>query len=115
MRRARRNEDFGGCTPDDDDALEVVLHFELANVLAELLGEVALGLAGLDVRPRDPRDVVVVEHRRHRLDGREEVSHPIEIRRLEHSRLAGRRQRIIGHGVPRAEDEVVEASQRDEF
>ena len=72
--RAGLDEDLGRRAPDDRrGGRSLLLGLEVADVLAQLLGEVALGLALLDVGAVDARDVVIVEHRRHRLDGREEI------------------------------------------
>ena len=66
--RAGLDEDLGRRAPDDHDAVALVLRLEVANVLPQLLGEIALGLSLLDVGAVNARDVLVVEHRRHRLD-----------------------------------------------
>ena len=50
--RPRLDEDLRRRAPDDDDAIELVLRLEVANVLAQLLGQIALRLPLLDVRCR---------------------------------------------------------------
>ena len=55
----------------------------------DLLGEVALVLALLDVRAVEPLDVALVEDRRHRLDRLELAAHLLELRRLQHAGRPG--------------------------
>ena len=81
----------------------------------ELLGEIPLVLALLDVRAVEPLDVALVEHRRHRLDGLELASHLVEQRRLEHAGRPRRRVAVLLEDVPAAEHDVVEAGERDEL
>ena len=72
-------------------AIEVVVRLELPDVGDDLLGEVALVLALLDVRAVEPLHVVLVEHRRPRADLLELGPHLVEQRLLEHAgRLAPR-------------------------
>ena len=63
-------EDFGRAAPDHDDAVDGL--FECLDVGAELLGEVALVLALLDVGAVEALDVVLVEDGGHGLDGFED-------------------------------------------
>ena len=58
-----------------------LLCLEVADVGDQLLGEILLVLALLDVRAVEPLHVLLIEHGRHRLDRRELVLDLIEQRR----------------------------------
>ena len=62
-------EDLGGAAPDHDHAIDGL--FEGLDVGANLVGEIALVLARLDVRAVKALDVVLVEDGGQRLDGLE--------------------------------------------
>ena len=94
--------------PHHDQPVAAVLLLEGADVGDQLLGEVALVLALLDVRAVEPLDVALVEDGGHRLDRFELASHLLELRRLEHARRPGRRVAVLLEDVPAAEDDVVE-------
>ena len=79
-----------------------------ADVVDQLLGEILLGLALLDVRTVEPLDVLLIEDGRHRLDGFELVADCVEQRRLEHARGPRRRVAVLLEDVPAAEHDVVE-------
>src|SRR5260221_9759315 len=87
MLRAGLDEDLGGRAPADDEPVALVLRLELAQVLAQLFGEITLGLALLDVGAVNARDVLVLEHRRHGLDGLEKRGDRLEMPFLEDARL----------------------------
>ena len=70
VRRRLRHEDFGAAAPDQHEPVEPVLRLEPADVVDELLGEILLVLALLDVRAVEPLDVLTIEHGRPRLDRR---------------------------------------------
>ena len=92
------------------------LRLEVADVLAQLLGQVALVLAALDVGPFQALDVGLVEHRRHRLDGLEEVANRVHMLVLvEHAAMQARAVRVVRHRIPGSKHQVVEAGQRDEI
>ena len=57
----------------------------VADVVAQLLGQLPLVLALLHVRAVETLHVALIEHRRHRLDGLELGLDLIEQRRLEHA------------------------------
>ena len=81
---------------------------EVADVLNQLLGEIPLVLALLDVRAVEPLHVVTVEHGRHRLDGRQLVLDLIEERPFQD---AGRLRGLVAvvlEDVPAAKHEIVE-------
>ena len=84
---ARRlgHEDLGAAAPDHHEAIELVVGLELPDVGDQLLGEVLLVLALLDVRAVEPLHVVPIEHGRPRLDLLELGPHLLEQRRLEHA------------------------------
>ena len=60
---------------------QLVVGLELADVGDQLLGQILLVLALLDVRAVEPLHVLAIEHRRHRLDRRQLVLDLIEERR----------------------------------
>ena len=91
------------------------LRLEVADVLPQRLGQLALGLAGLDVLALEPLHVVLVEHGRHRLDGLEEVGDRLEVLvAVEHAGVARGRVGVVRHRVPGAEDEVLQIRQGHE-
>jgi hypothetical protein len=91
-----------------------MLRLEITHVLAQLLGEVALRLALLDVGAIDARDVLVLEDRRHRLDRRQEILDRIQVAVLEHTGLLRGRIRVVRDGIPGAEHDVVQLGERNE-
>ena len=92
-----------------------MLGLEVADVLPQRLGQLALGLAGLDVLALEPLDVLLVEHRRHRLDGLEEVADRLQVLvPVEHAGLDRGGVPVVRHRVPGAEDQVVERGERHE-
>ena len=58
MLRAGLDEDLGGRAPDDDDAVALVLRLEVADVLANLLGQLQLVRGGLYVGAGEALDVL---------------------------------------------------------
>ncbi len=87
---------------------------ETADVLAQLLGELALVLALLDVRSVEPLHVAPIEHRRHRRDCLELGADLIEQRLLQHAGGLRRFVRVVLEDVPAAEHDVVERGERHE-
>ena len=104
---------FSRAAPDDDDAID--LGFEFLDVGAELLGEVALALAGLDVGAAEALDVVLVEDGGHGLDGFEEGLDAGQVVLVEDGGVAGGFEHVFGKDVPAGEDDVVEGGERDEI
>ena len=88
---------------------------EVADVGDQLIGEVLLVLALLDVRAGQALDVALIEHRRHRLDRLELGADRIEQRALEHAGRAGRGVAVFFENVPAAEHDVVELRERHEL
>ena len=115
MRGALGHEDLGAAAPDHDEPVEAVRGLELADVVDELLGQILLVLALLDVRAVEPLDVLAIEHRRQRLDRRQLVLDLIEQLLLEHAGGLGRLVAVVLEDVPAAEDEVVETGERHEL
>ena len=76
---------------------------------ADLLGQLHLGRAVLDVGAVEALDVVLVEDGRHRLDRLEEVGDGLDVLvAVEDAALHRRLVGVVGEGVPGAEDDVVE-------
>src|SRR5205807_4820612 len=94
---------------------QAMLRFEVANVLAQLLGQIALRLPSLHVVAMEPGDVAVVEHRRHRLDLAQEIRDRLDVLLLQHTSLARGRQCIVRNRIPRPEDEIIQLRKRDEI
>ncbi len=68
----------------------------------------------LDVDALEPLDVVLVEHRRHRLDRLEEVLDRLDMLVLvEHPAVQARLVGVVRHRIPRPEDQVLERGERD--
>jgi hypothetical protein len=92
-----------------------VLRLEVADVLPQLLGQVALGLPLLDVGAGDAGDVLLVEDGGHRPDALQEVGDRLQIAVLEHAGLFCRGVGVIRDRVPCAEDEIREIGERNEI
>ena len=109
------HEDLGRGAPDHDEAVAIVCGLEVANVRANLLGQLHLR-AALDVGPVEALDVVLVEGGRHWLDGLEEVGDGLDVLvAVEDAALHRCLVGVVGEGVPGAEDDVVEVRERDEL
>ncbi len=85
---------------------------ELADIVAQLLGQVPLVLALLHVRAVQVLHVILVEDRLARLDGRQERLHLVEQRMVEHAGIARRRVHVVVEDVPAGEDQVAQVGQR---
>ena len=115
MGRAGLEEDLGGCAPDHDHPVAGVRRLEIADVLADGLGQVALARPGLDVGAVEPPHVVLVEDGRHGLDllqlGRDrfDMGEPVEHAAFQRGVVGRVRDRIPG-----AEDQLVKAGQGHE-
>src|SRR5689334_12003273 len=92
-----------------------MLRLELADVVPQLLREIAFRLSLLDVRAADARDIAVLEHCRHRLDSPEEIGDWLEVLVLENARLFCSSVGIVGNGIPRAEHDVLEVGERNKL
>ena len=116
MRRPGNDVDLGRRTPHHDASGYAALRLEIADVLAQLLGQLALVLAALDVGPFQTLDVGLVERRGHRLDGFQEVANRRHMLVLvEHAAVQAGAVRVVRHRVPGSKHQVVKAGQRDEL
>jgi hypothetical protein len=88
---------------------------EVADVVAQLLGQIHLRLALLHVGAVDLLHVVVIEHGGARLHRGKKRLQLVEQPLVEHSGVRGRFVHVVFENVPAGEDQVVEAGQRDEF
>ena len=111
----RLHEDFRGTAPDHHEAVELVLLLELADVLANLLGEIELVLPFLDVRALNIFHIIAVKRGRHGFQALQELFGLGQVLRAEHARVGGGLIGIVRVDVPAAEDEVVEAGQTHEL
>ncbi len=99
-------EDLGGAAPDHD--LAVGFGLELGDVVADLVGEVALVLALLGAGAVEALDVVLVEGAGHGLDGLEEGLDLGELIAVEDLGVRGGVEEVAAEDVPAGEDEVGE-------
>ncbi len=115
MGRAGLEKDLGGCAPDHHHPVAGVRRPEIADVLADGLGQVSLARLGLDIGAVEPPHVVVVEDGRHGLDllqfGRDrlDMGEPVEHAAFQRGFVGRVRDRIPG-----TEDQLINAGQRHE-
>ena len=115
MTRRLGHEDLGAAHPHQHQTIAPVVGLELPDVGDELLRQILLVLALLDVRAIEPLHVLAIEDRGHRLDRRELVLHLIEELVLEHAGVLGRLVAVVLENVPAPEDQLVVAGERNEF
>ena len=115
MSGGRFKEGFGRGAPHSDETRGAARLTEVANVLAQLLGEIELVLPFLDVRSVNLFDVVMIEHSFHRLDRTQAPLYLAEQVALEHARFRGGRVHIVFENVPPGEHQVVEAGEGNKF
>ena len=108
-------EHFGGRAPHHDQPVTLVLFLEVANVFANLLGEIEFRLALLDVRALQVLDEILIERSLHRLDGLQEFLYLCQIFRVEHAGLRGRLIGVVGKHVPAAENQIIEFRERHQI
>ena len=92
-----------------------MLGLERANVRNDLIRQIALVLALLDVWAVEALDVTLIEHRRHRLDRLELIPDLLQLPRVEHTGRPRRGVAVFFEDVPAAEDNVVQIRQRNEL
>ena len=115
VRRRLGQEDLGAAAPDHHEPVEVVVLLEGADVLAQLLGQVALVLALLDVRAVEALDVLAVEDGLPRLDGLELRAGSARAARSSRTPACLRRLvAVVLEDVPAAEHDVVQVGERHE-
>jgi hypothetical protein len=88
--------------------MAVRLGLELRDVVADLVGEVALVFAGLDLLAGKPFDVVLIEDGRHRFDGFEIRADLLKLVAVQHLCGLGCVVKITPEDVPSGEDNIVE-------
>ena len=93
-----------------------MLRLEVPDVLPERLRQLLLVLADLGVLALESLDVELVEHRRHRGDALQEVLDRLDVLvLLEHAAVEAGLIRVVRHGIPGAEHQVVQVGQRHEL
>ena len=107
------DERLGRAAPDHHQPVGAARLLEVADVLANLLGQLHLVLALLHVGAVELLDVVLVEDRLARLDRRQERLHLLQQRAIEHACLARCGVHVVFEDVPAGEDQVVELRQRN--
>src|SRR6267143_1947818 len=116
MRGSGREEHLRRGTPHDDEAIESSALLEGPHVLAQLLGELPLVLAALDVRPLEALDVVLVEGGRHWFDVLQEVLDRLEVLvPIEDAGFHGRGEGVVRNRVPGRKHEIVQVRERHEL
>ncbi len=98
-------EDFGRAAPDHDHAIDGLA--EGTNVFNHQVGELALGLALLDVGSVQALDVILIEDCRHGLDGFEIRLELRENFRLQHGGVSGRLVDVVFKNIPAGKDDIV--------
>src|SRR5205807_2496841 len=89
---------------------------EIADVLSQLLGEIALGLAGLHVGAVEPFHVVLIEGGGQRLDPSEEILDRVQVLvAIQDSRLHCGGVGVVRNRVPGREDQVLQLGEGHEF
>ena len=103
---------LGGAAPHGNEAVAAVGLAELLDVDGELLGELPLVGALLDVVAVEVLDVRLLEHRLHGLDGPQFLAEVLEHVLVEHAGAGGGDVGVVLEHVPAAEHEVVELGER---
>ena len=106
---------LGRAAPDHHQTLSSGGLFEIADILAKLLGEVHFVLAPLDVGTVDQLHVVVVENRFSRLDGFKERLDLVQQFLFEHAGFLGGGVHIVFENIPAGEDQIVKIGQRNKI
>src|SRR5438105_9287764 len=115
VRRPDGEKHFGRGRPDHHQAVRPRALLEIADVLSQLLGEIALVLAGLHVGAVQPLDVMLVEGGRQRLDPLEEVFDGLQVLvPVQHARLHRRGVGVVRNRVPGREDQVLQIGEGHE-
>src|SRR5580704_1903329 len=109
------NEGLGRAAPDGNEAGGAGSLAELADIVADLLGEIHLGLALFNVGSIDFLDVVVIEDSGARRDLLQERLDLLEEIAVEDTGLGGSVEHVVFEDVPTGEDQVLERSERNEF
>ena len=105
--------DLGRAAPHHGQAIATVVGLEALDVVHQLLGQLHLRRALLDVGTVELLDPLLGEHRAHRLDRRELFADLVEQILAEHAGPDRGVVAVLGEDVPAAEDQVVEGRQRD--
>ncbi len=113
--RAFLHVNLGAAAPDHHQSIAVVVLLELADVGNDLFGEIPFRRPFLHIRAVEALDIVLIEHRGHRLDRLQLRPDLFEQRRVEHARRFCRGVAIGLEDVPAAEHDVVERRQLDEL
>ena len=109
-----RNIDLRGSGPDHHNAGAIVLGFEIADVLTDLLHHVPTGSAVLDIVAVETLGVVLVKSSLHRLDPLQLITHRVDVFLLEHLGIDSSLIGILRIDIPTTEDNIIEFGQRDD-
>ena len=112
MRFRLRHEHFGAAAPDHDEPIELEVRLERSDVCDDLLGQVFLMFALLDVRALEPLHVALIEDGGPRADRLELRPDLVEQRRFDDACRPRGRIAVVFEDIPAGEDELVEIGQR---
>ena len=107
-------EDFGRAAQIITTREHLFLRLPLGDLVDELLGQLKLVLAGLDVRAAEPLYVSLIEDGLHRLDLAQRFFELAQQIFFEHAGVQRRFVSRIRKDVPGAEDQIFELCQRHE-
>src|SRR5437867_1301055 len=115
MDRLEFLEDLRAGAPQHDHATGTGSITESFDVVHELSRELELGVPGLDVWPRQPAHVALIEDRWPGLESLEFSAHGGKAWRLDDARMQRSFVRALGENVPAPEHDIVEAGKRHEI
>jgi len=107
--------DLGAGAPDHHDAGEIMLFLEISDIPLELVGQIHLVLAALDVGAMQAFDIIVAKDRLHRLDRLQLGTDLFDIFGSEN---AGRKRRIVGavgENIPGRKDDIIQIGEGDKI
>ncbi len=106
-------KNLGRTAPDHH--LAVGLPFECLDVVAHLLRQIAFRAARLHVIAAQPLDVMLAEHRGHRLDAFQKRPDLLQMIALQHCGGLRRLVHVLVVDIPAGKDDVVQLREREEF
>src|SRR3982750_1442584 len=115
MSFGRLDVALGAPAPNRDEAIDTLLFFEAADIVAELFDHLRLVRRLLHVRCLQSLYVLGIERSAHRPNRLELGSDGREMSLFEHRRMSRGLERILRKYVPASENEVVERRERDEI
>ena len=105
MGRALLEEDLSRAAPDHHLAIGSGL--EGSDVVADLVGEITLVLASLDLGPVEAFDIVLIEDTRHGLNGLEKGANLFKLIAVENLRMLRGVVEVAAEDIPAGEDKII--------